>query len=121
MEQRHYEAVFILTPVLSEQQMKETVVKFKDYLKEKGADVYHEENWGLRKLAYPIEKKSTGFYCLFEFKATPELIQTFEIELSRDEKIMRYLTVKLDKYGVEYNEKRRKELKNKKEVKKQEA
>ena len=63
---KRYETVFILTPVLSVDQVKETVVNFKKFLKDSGAKLMHEEDWGLRKLAYPIQKKSTGFYHLFE-------------------------------------------------------
>ena len=75
----NYETVFILTPVLSDAQMKEAVEKFTGILKEQGAEIVNEENWGLRKLAYPIDKKSTGFYQLIEFKAKPETIETLEV------------------------------------------
>ncbi len=102
-----YETVFILTPVLSDDQMKEAVEKFKGILKENGAELVNEELWGLRKLAYPIQKKSTGFYCLFEFKAEPNFIKKLEIAYRRDERVLRFLTFRLDKYAVEYAEKRR--------------
>ncbi|MBB3702709.1 30S ribosomal protein S6 [Alloprevotella rava] len=102
-----YETVFILTPVLSEQQMTETVEKFKALLTEKGAELLNEENWGMKKMAYPIQKKSTGFYTLLEFKAEPEVIERLEIAYRRDERVLRYLTVKLDKYAAQYAEKRR--------------
>ncbi len=102
-----YETVFILTPVLSDAQMKEAVDKFKDILTNMGAEIINEENWGLKKLAYPIEKKSTGFYELVEFKAEPTVIANFELQLRRDERILRYLTIKMEKYAIEYAEKRR--------------
>ena len=102
-----YETVFILTPVLSDVQMKEAVEKFKGILVAEGAEIINEENWGLKKLAYPIEKKSTGFYQLIEFKAEPAVIQKLEINYRRDERVLRYLTVKLDKYAAEYAAKRR--------------
>ena len=102
-----YETVFILTPVLSDVQMKEAVEKFKGILAAEGAEIINEENWGLKKLAYPIEKKSTGFYQLIEFKAEPSVIQKLEINYRRDERVLRYLTTKLDKYAVEYAAKRR--------------
>ena len=108
-----YETVFILTPVLSDEQMKEAVEKFKGVLAKCGAEIINEENWGLKKLAYPIEKKSTGFYELIEFKAAPEAIKTLEIAYRRDERVLRYLTVKMEKYAAEYAEKRRN---NKKEA-----
>ena len=102
-----YETVFILPPVLSEQQMTETVEKFKALLTEKGAELLNEENWGMKKMAYPIQKKSTGFYTLLEFKAEPEVIERLEVAYRRDERVLRYLTVKLDKYAAQYAEKRR--------------
>lgn len=105
-----YETVFILTPVLSDQQMAETVEKFQKILTDNGAEILNKENWGMKKLAYPIEKKSTGFYSLVEFKAEPTLIDKLEIAFRRDERVLRYLTVKLDKYAIEYAEKRRKKL-----------
>jgi len=106
-----YETVFILTPVLSDDQMKETAAKFKKILTDKGAEIISEEAWGLKKMAYAIQKKSTGFYCLVEFKAEPEVIK-----VRRDEKVIRFQTVKLDKYAVEYAEKRRAKLGKKEEA-----
>ncbi len=102
-----YETVFITTPVLSESQMKETVDKFKKILTDSGSEIVHEENWGLRKLAYPIQKKSTGFYYLIEYKAEGELIRKIETEFKRDERIIRFLTVGLDKYAAVWAEKKR--------------
>jgi small subunit ribosomal protein S6 len=110
-----YETVFIITPVLSDVQMKETVDKFRSFLSEQGAEIVHEEHWGLKKLAYPIQHKSTGFYHLIEFAADGAVIEKLEIQFRRDEKIIRFLTMKMDKYAVEYSEKKRKM--NKKEEK----
>lgn len=107
-----YEVVFIMTPVLSDEQMKETAKKFKDLLQENGAEIVNEENWGLRKLAYPIQKKSTGFYYLLEFKSEGTVISTLEVNFRRDERIIRFLTVKLDKHAIAYSEKRRTFKKN---------
>lgn len=106
-----YETVFIITPVLSDAQMKETVQKFKDMLKERRADLVHEEHWGLKKLAYPIQKKSTGFYHLLEYQAEGAILEELEVELKRDERLMRFLTVRLDKHAVAYNEKKRRKAK----------
>ena len=111
-----YETVFILTPVLSDDQMKETAAKFKKILTDKGAEIISEEAWGLKKMAYAIQKKPTGFYCLVEFKAEPEVIKTLETAFRRDEKVIRFQTVKLDKYAVEYAEKRRAKLGKKEEA-----
>jgi len=102
-----YETVFIATPVLSEAQMKEAVDKFKDLIAKNKGEIRHEENWGLKKLTYPIQKKSTGFYYLIEFEAEGSFIQTLEVEYRRDERIIRFLTFKMDKYSVEYAEKKR--------------
>jgi len=103
----HYETVFILTPVLSDNQMRETVDKFKSVLIQGGATITGEENWGLRKLAYPIQKKHTGFYNLLQFDAQPELIAVLETQYRRDERVIRFLTFRLDKYAYEYAEKRK--------------
>ncbi|AWW31789.1 30S ribosomal protein S6 [Echinicola strongylocentroti] len=121
MFQRNYETVFILTPVLSDVQMKDTVDKFVNLLKEQGAEVINVENWGLKKLAYPIDKKSTGFYVMVEFKSEPTLIKKYEIELRRDEKVMRFLTTALNKHAIVYAERRRKGEFNKKTETKEEA
>lgn len=102
-----YETVFILTPVLSEEQTKETVKKFRDIVTANGAEMVYEDFWGMRKLAYPIQKMSSGFHQLFEFKAEGNVIETLETELKRDERIIRFLTVKLDKHAIAYNEKKR--------------
>ncbi|KAA6343484.1 30S ribosomal protein S6 [termite gut metagenome] len=102
-----YETVFILTPVLSDSQMKEAVEKFKGVLQEEGAEIINEENWGLKKLAYPIQKKSTGFYQLIEFKANPTTIEKLELNFRRDERVIRFLTFRMEKYAIEYAEKRR--------------
>ncbi len=103
----NYETVFILTPVLSDAQMKEAAEKFTTLLKNEGAEIVNEENWGLRKLAYPIQKKSTGFYCFIEFKAQPELIAKLEVQFRRDERVIRFLTFKQEKFAAEYAAKRR--------------
>ena len=102
-----YETVFILTPVLSDDQMKETVEKFKSVLTDNGATIENEENWGLRKLAYPIENKNTGFYTLIEFEGDSTIVGKLETAFRRDEKVIRFLTFRLDKYAAEYAIKRR--------------
>ena len=102
-----YETVFIATPVLSETQMKEAVDKFKNLIEKNKGEIVYEENWGLKKLAYPIQKKSTGFYYLIEFDAESSFVQKLETEYRRDERIIRFLTFKMEKYSIEYAEKRR--------------
>ena len=104
---KQYETVFIATPVLSEEQMKETVKKYIDLLTSKGAEIVYENNWGMRKLAYPIRKKTTGFYYLIEFRAEGSVINDLEVAYKRDERLLRFLTVSLDKHAVAYNEKKR--------------
>ena len=109
----HYEAVFILNPVLSEVQVKETVSKFEDFLTSRGAKMVSKEDWGLKKLAYEIQHKKSGFYHLFEFQAPAEIIIAFETELRREERIMRFLNVSLDKHAISWAERRREKLKSK--------
>lgn len=122
MFQRNYETVFILTPVLSDVQMKDTVDKFVNLLKEEGAEIINVENWGLKKMAYAIDKKTTGFYVLVEFKADPTIIRKFELEFRRDEKVMRFLTTVMEKHGIAYAERRRKgEFNKKSEAKEEQA
>jgi len=105
---KNYETVFILNPVLSDEQMKDTVEKFVKVLKKANADVINVEQWGLKKMTYPIQHKSTGFYNLIEFTAESTVIDTLETEYRRDESVMRFLTTVLDKHAVTYNERRRK-------------
>ena len=109
-----YETVFILNPVLSEDQIKEAVKKFETFLLDKGAKFINKENWGLKKLAYPIQNKKSGFYHLFEFAVDPNAIASLEVEYRRDERVMRYLNVKLDKYATEWSVKRRSRMKKEK-------
>ena len=103
----HYETVFILNPVLSEEQIKETVKKYEEILVSKGAKMISKEDWGLKKLAYEIQHKKSGFYHLFEYTVVGEAINELEIEFRRDERVMRYLTVALDKHDIAWAEKRR--------------
>ena len=103
----NYETVFILTPDLSEAQVKEAVAKFVDILKAEGAEIVNEENWGIKKLAYSINKKTTGFYQFVEFKAQPTVIATLETQFRRDENVLRFLTFRQDKFAAAYAEKRR--------------
>ncbi len=103
----HYETVFILNPVLSDVQIEETVKKFEDFLIKNGAKMVSKENWGLKKLAYPIQNKKSGFYHLFEFTNTGEVVNPYEQEFRRDERVMRFLTVKLDKHAISWAERRR--------------
>ena len=113
--QKRYETVFILTPVLSEVQVKEAVDKYKKVIKDSGGKVVHGEDWGLKKMAYPIQKKSTGFYQLLEFESEEgNIIESLEVAFRRDERVMRYLTVMLDKHAIEYGEKRKVKIKESK-------
>ncbi len=103
---KQYETVFILTPVLSEVQMKEAVAKFRDLIVANQGEVVYEEDWGLKKLAYPIQKKTTGFYHLLGFKADPDFIAKLELQYRRDERVIRYLTFAMDKHAIAYAEKK---------------
>ncbi len=107
MDVRNYETVFILTPVLNEGQVQETVEKFSQVLKENSADLISTEAWGLRKLAYPIQKKSTGYYFTLTYNGSGNIVDVLELAFRRDERIIRFLTTVLDKHAVTYNERRR--------------
>ncbi|MGY8988030.1 MAG: 30S ribosomal protein S6 [Flavobacteriales bacterium] len=106
----HYETVFIMNPVLSEDQVKETVKRYTAYLKKNKAEIVSEENWGLKKLRYPIAKKKSGFYCLIEYKANGVILSEMDVEFKRDETVLRWITVKLDKFATEYAVRRRTRL-----------
>lgn len=108
----NYETVFILTPDLSEAQMKEAVDKFADLITSEEGKIVNREEWGMRKLAYPIEKKSTGYYVLIEFESAPSFIETLEVNFRRDDRVIRFLTFRQDKYALEYAEKRRRNRKD---------
>ena len=104
----HYETVFILNPVLSEKQVEEAVQKYVSFLKTQKAKLSNQEDWGLKKLAYPIENKKSGFFHLLEFTAPQDKVSELELEFRRDERVMRYLTVKLDKNAKAWADKRKK-------------
>ncbi len=105
---RHLEVSFIVDPVLSGDEVKSTVQTYKDMLTNEGASIVHIAEMGLRQLAYPINNRSTGMYYCVEFATpNPNFIPKLELALKRDERIMRFLTVALDKYGVKYNEDKR--------------
>jgi len=108
--QRSYESVVIFTPVLPEDDVKRAIGEYQKLLQTLETETVHEEFWGLKQLAYPIRKKTTGFYFLTEYKANPQAIAKLELQLKRDERVLRFMTTKLDKYAVEYNLKRRQGL-----------
>ena len=113
----NYETVLILNPVLSDEQVKESIDKYKGLLSSSNAELISDELWGLKKMKYPIQNKKTGFYLLLEYKSQPQSISALEVEFKRDERIMRFLTVRQDKDAIDYSEKRRSKL-NLKEAKK---
>ena len=119
---KRYETVFILTPVLSDDQAKEAAKKFKKTITDLGGKIVNEEHWGLRKLAYPIQKKTTGFYQLLQFSGEgEEIIGNLEVAYKRDERILRFLTVALDKHAVAYADKRKGKVAEAKTKKKENA
>ena len=104
---KNYETVFILNPALSEEQVQKSVDKYEKYLKSNGAKIISKEIWGLKKLAYTIENKNSGFYNLLEYTGPAEIVPPLELDFTRDETVMRYLTVTLDKHAIAWAEKRR--------------
>ncbi|MBX7109152.1 MAG: 30S ribosomal protein S6 [Chitinophagales bacterium] len=116
----HYETVVILSPLLSEEDVKREIARITKTVTDAGATIVEERNWGLRQLAYPIQAKSNGIYYIMEFEGPSTLVSRLEVEYKRDENIIRFLTVKLDKYGIDYNDRRRKGLVGKKKDSKDE-
>ena len=112
----HYESTFILNPALSEAQVKDVIKKYQNFLKDNGCKIIDTENWGLKKLAYSIQNKLSWFYALIdiEYPGDENIINSYETELKRDERVMRYLNVKLDKYATEWSVKRRSRMKKEK-------
>lgn len=105
---RQYEVTFIVDPVLGGQEIKEVAQKYVDHLKNAGCNIVHVNEMGLRQLAYPINKRSTGIYYCVEFQSeNGTFIYPLELEMRRDSNVLRFLTVTLDKYGVKYNQDRR--------------
>lgn len=102
-----YETVIIFTPVLSDDDVKRTEEAYKDFLRSNGGEIVAEERWGLRQLAYKIKKKSTGIYYVLEWKAPTDVSSKLDVQFNRDENVLRYLTVKLDKFAADYNERKR--------------
>ena len=109
----NYETVFITTPVLSKDEYTRTVKKYTDFIEKNGGKIVHREDWGIRQLAYPIQKKTTGVYTLLQFELDGQLLRKLEVEFKRDESIMRFLTTVLDKHAMAYAEQRRNKLSNK--------
>ncbi len=112
-----YEVTFIVDPVLSGDESKSTAQTYQDMLTEKGGSIVNVDNIGLRSLAYPINKRTTGVYYCVEFQSPGTVVDDLELALRRDERIMRFLTVKLDKYGIKYNDDKRNGRLNRREAK----
>jgi small subunit ribosomal protein S6 len=103
----NYELMVIFTPVLSEDEFKNVQKKFSDLITEAGGEIVNSNPWGLKSLTYPIQKKTTGIYWVAEFRASSDFNEKLKIQLLRDEQVLRHMITKLDKYAVEYNQKRR--------------
>jgi len=104
---KNYETVIIFTPVLNDEEVKKQIKKYVDMIKDAGGSIVHEDHWGLKQMAYPIQKKTTGIYHIVEYDAPGEFIDTFELQFRRDENVIRFLTTALDKYALDYNERKR--------------
>jgi small subunit ribosomal protein S6 len=104
---QNYEMMLIFTPVLADDEFKAAQKKFTSFIKENGGEIVHENAWGLKSLAYPIQKKTTGLYFVVEFTAPTDLNAKMEIQLNRDETVMRHMITHLDKFAVAYNNRKR--------------
>ena len=103
----NYELMVIFTPVLSDEEFKTALKKYTTFVTDNGGEIVAENPWGLKSLAYPVSKKTTGLYWVFEFRASSDFNEKLKIQLLRDEAVLRHLLCKLDKYAVEYNAKKR--------------
>jgi len=121
MDKQNYEAAVIFTPVLSDQQLKDAVATYRELITANQGEIVNEDSWGLTKLAYPIQKKNSGFYHIYEFKAPTDMVKTLDIAYRRDERVMRFLTLRLDKHALVYNERRKNGEFKKKAKKEKEA
>ena len=115
----NYELMVIFTPVLSDEEFKNIQKKYTDFLAGQGGEVVHSNPWGLKSLAYPIQKKTTGLYWVLEYRAPSDFNQKLLVQLQRDEQVLRHLITVLDKYAVEYNARKKSGVKA--ETEKQEA
>ncbi len=104
---QNYELMVIFTPVLSEEEYKTAQKKYTSFLNENGAKIIHDNAWGLKSLAYPIQKKTTGLYWVLEYEAPTDFNEKLKVQLLRDESVVRHMYTALDKYAVEYNAKKR--------------
>ncbi len=104
---QNYEMMLIFTPVLADDEFKTAQAKFTSFIKENGGEIVHQNAWGLKSLAYPIQKKTTGLYFVVEFTAPTDLNAKMEIQLNRDESVMRHMITHLDKFAVAYNKRKR--------------
>lgn len=103
----NYELMVIFTPVLSEEEFKSEQKKYAELVTANAGSVVAENAWGLKSLAYPIQKKTTGLYWVLEYTAPSDFNEKLKIQLLRDETVLRHLCTKLDKYAVGYNAKKR--------------
>ncbi len=103
----NYELMVIFTPVLSEEEFKSVQKKYTDYISANGGSIVHSNPWGLKSLAYPVQKKTTGIYWVLEYTGPSSLNEGLKIQMLRDEQVMRQMVTKLDKYAVEYNSKKK--------------
>ena len=105
-----YELMVIFTPVLSEEDYKTAQKKYSDFIKDNGGQIVHQDAWGLRSLAYPIQKKTTGLYFVLEYEAPTNTNAALEIQMNRDETIIRHMVTRLDKFSTAYNTRKRNKL-----------
>ena len=108
----NYELMVIFTPVLSDEEFKAAQKKYADLVTENGGSITHSNPWGLKSLAYPIAKKTTGLYWVMEYSAPTSFNEKLKIQLLRDESCMRHMYTVLDKYAVEYNDRKRSGVKH---------
>jgi small subunit ribosomal protein S6 len=111
MSVKHYELMVIYTPVLSQDEYKSAMQNLNNQIKTLGGSITADDAWGLKSLAYPIRKKTTGLYYVVEYSTEANFNHKLETSMNRDENIMRHMITVLDRHAVAYNDRKRKGIK----------
>ena len=112
MRKRTYESVIIINAALEDDQVEATISRMQETITTHGGELIEVDKWGRKRLAYPIKKAKSGYYVVFRFSATTDLVATLERNYRLDENIIRYLTIQLDKFALEAIAKQKEAVKN---------
>lgn len=92
----HYETIYIVNPTLDDDSLKEAIDKFSDLIKKLKGSIVKVNEWGKRKLAYELKQFDKGYYVVLDFCALPKMVTELERNLKLDDRILKYITVKID-------------------------